>query len=123
MLHEDLTHKVIGAALEVYHTLGPGFIEVIYRNALLHELGLRSVSAQTEVEIHIPYKAMSVGKHRLDLVIENQVIVELKAVAALSEVHTAQALSYLKATGLEVALLMNFGSPTLIWKRLIKTKN
>jgi GxxExxY protein len=56
MIHEDLTHKVIGAALEVYHTLGPGFIEVIYRNALLHELGLRSVSAQTEVEIHIPYK-------------------------------------------------------------------
>jgi GxxExxY protein len=66
---------------------------------------------------------MSVGKRRLDLVIENQVVVELKAVAGLSEIHTAQAISYLRATGLEVALLMNFGGSTLIWKRLIKTKN
>jgi GxxExxY protein len=122
MIHKELTKETIGAALEVYHTLGPGFLEVIYRNALVHELDLRGLAVQTEVEIHIPYKTIAAGKHRLNLVIENAVVVELKATASLADVHMAQALSYLKATGLEVALLMNFGSSTLIWKRLIKTK-
>jgi len=100
MLQEELTQKIIGAALDVYHTLGPGFMEVIYRNALLHELSLRGLSAQTEVEIHIPYKGILSGKHRLDLIIDQRVVVELKAVSALADIHTAQALSYLKAAGL-----------------------
>jgi GxxExxY protein len=114
-----LTHTIIGAAMEVHRTLGPGFLEAIYRKALLHELSLRGLSAQTEIEIHIPYKNFSAGKHRLDLVVEQHVVGELKAVSALADIHTAQALSYLKATGLKVALVMNFGGSTLVWKRLI----
>jgi len=119
MLHAELTHNIIGAAFEVHGKLGPGFLEMIYRRALLHELSLRGLSGQTEVEIHVPYKHISAGKHRLDLIVEQQVVVELKAIATLSDIHTAQALSYLKATGLKVAIVVNFGGPTLVWKRLI----
>jgi GxxExxY protein len=88
--NNTMTHTIIGAAMEVHRTLGPGFLEAIYRKALLHELSLRGLSAQTEVEIHIPYKNLSAGKHRLDLVVEQQVVVELKAVSALADLHTAK---------------------------------
>jgi GxxExxY protein len=93
---------------------------VVYRKALLRELSLRGLATQTEVEIQIVYKEFSAGKHRIDIVVGDTVILELKAVSALEDIHTAQALSYLKATGLRLALILNFGGPALVWKRVIR---
>jgi GxxExxY protein len=120
MEYADLTEKILGAAFEVHRTLGPGYVEAIYQQALIHELGLRQLSTKTEVEFCIRYKDRLVGKHRLDIVVEDKIIIELKAVSAIIQVHIAQALSYLTGTGLPVALILNFGSASLSWKRLIK---
>jgi GxxExxY protein len=117
-----LTGQIIGAAMEVHRTLGPGFVESIYHRALLHELGLRRLFCETEVHVEVSYKNQLIGQHRLDLVVENTVIVELKAVSAIVDTHIAQTLSYLKATNIEVALIVNFGLPSLTWKRLIKSR-
>jgi GxxExxY protein len=116
-----LTGQIIGAAMEVHRALGPGFIESIYHRALVHELGLRGLSYETEVEIAVRYKNQLIGQHRLDIVVKT-VIIELKAVSAIVDIHVAQTLSYLKATNMEVALIMNFGLPSLTWKRLIKSR-
>jgi len=117
-----LTGKIIGAALEVHHALGPGFLESIYQRALLHELELQGLHTNKELEVCVEYKGEPVGKHRLDIVVEHAVVVELKAVNAIHELHLAQAVSELKATGLEVALIMNFGERKLVWRRLIKSR-
>jgi GxxExxY protein len=117
-----LTGKIIGAALEVHTSLGPGFLESIYKHALLRECQLRALLTQTEVEVPVSYKGFPVGKHCLDLVVDELVVVELKAVNAINDVHKAQTISYLAATGLEVALILNFGAARLLWKRLIKSR-
>jgi GxxExxY protein len=117
-----LTHDIIGAAMEVHRLLGPGFLESIYKHALLHELTLRGLHGKTECEIHISYKGHPVGKHRLDLVVNDSVIVEIKGVSAINDAHVAQVLSYLTATKLELGLIFNFGGPSLSWKRMIKSR-
>lgn len=117
-----LTGQIIGAAMEVHRALGPGFIESIYHRALVHELGLRGLSYETDVEIAVRYKNQLIGQHRLDIVVRKTVIIELKAVSAIVDIHVAQTLSYLKATNMEVALIMNFSLPSLTWKRLIKSR-
>ena len=117
-----LTYEIIGAAMEVHSLLGPGFLESIYKNALLHELSLRGIQTQVEEEVCIAYKNRTVGKHRLDIIANGTVIIELKAVPAISDLHIAQSLSYLTATRLELALILNFGGPSLSWKRLIKSR-
>src|SRR6266498_2426203 len=104
-----LTGQIIAAALEVHHLLGPGFLESVYHRAFVHELKLRGLSTQTELQVDVLYKAHSVGKHRLDIIVENTVIVELKAVSSINDFHKAQTISYLTATGLEVGLIFNFG--------------
>src|SRR5262245_30396309 len=122
MLLEQLTRQIIGAAMEVHQALGPGFVESIYRNALSHELHLKGIAFQSEEEIRGTYKEHNVGLHRLDLVVEGRVIVELKAVSTIADAHLAQALSYMKATNIELSLIINFGGTSLIWKRLVKTR-
>jgi GxxExxY protein len=117
-----LTYDIIGAAMEVHTLLGPGFLESIYKHALLHELRLRGFETKTEVEVHISYKDHHIGKHRLDLLVGDTVIVEIKGVSAINDIHIAQTLSYLKATNLELALILNFGGSSLSWKRLIKSR-
>ena len=117
-----LTYDIIGAAMEVHSLLGPGFLESIYKHALLHELHLRGVETKTEVEVNISYKDHHIGKHRIDILVDDSVIVEIKGVSAINDVHIAQALSYLKATNLELALILNFGGKSLSWKRLIKSR-
>jgi len=116
-----LTHQIIGSAMEVHRVLGPGFIESVYQRALLHELALRGLSTQTEQQIEVLYKGQLVGKHRLDVVVSDFVVVELKAVGEIGDVHVAQALSYLKASGLQLALILNFGEASLTWKRVVKS--
>ena len=108
--------------MEVHNLLGPGFLESVYKHSLVHELELQGLRTATEVEVPIQYKARLVATHRMDLIVEDSVIVELKAITSLSDFHFAQVLSYLKATDLEVALLFNFGQPSLVWKRLIKSR-
>ncbi len=105
---EQLAHGVIGAAIEVHKVLGPGFLETVYEEALCIELEQRKISFERQFDLKIPYKGRQIGASRLDLVVGHKLIVELKAVDNLGAIHMAQVLSYLKATGLSLALLINF---------------
>ena len=116
---EGLSRKIIGAAIEVHTALGPGFLENIYEEALKLELSEHKLNFETQKEIQIEYLGVAIGIHRLDLVVENQIIVELKAVKEFTDVHYAQLRSYLKATGLKVGLLLNFAKSTLEIKRVV----
>jgi GxxExxY protein len=118
---EDLnpvTEKVIGCAYTVSNTLGAGFSEKVYENALAHELHKRRLKVQQQKPIQVYYDEVIVGEYFADLVIENTVVVELKAVKALDESHQAQCINYLKASGLRVCLLLNFGKSRLEIKRM-----
>jgi GxxExxY protein len=105
---DRLAREVIGAAIEVHRILGPGFLESVYEEAFCVELGLRSIPFQRQAVTPILYKGVAVGQGRLDMLIKGQLIVEIKAVDELASIHLAQAISYLKATGHQLALLINF---------------
>src|SRR5687768_17457544 len=107
------TNDIIGAAIEVHRTLGPGHLESCYEEALAVEFELREIPFRRQVEIHLQYKGRPIGKGRLDFLVAEQVIVDLKAVEALNSVHAAQMISYLKITGLKLGLLMNFNVRSL----------
>jgi len=105
---DQLTHEVIGAAIEVHRTLGPGYLESVYEEALAIELALRGIPFTRQVVIAVDYKGHSVGESRLDLLVGGQLVTELKAVEALAPIHSAQVISYLKTTGHPLGLLINF---------------
>jgi GxxExxY protein len=113
-----LTEKVIGCAFTVLNTLGNGFLEKVYENALLHELHLNGIPAVQQKSIPVRYKGELVGDYVADMIVENSVIVELKACKGFEDIHTAQCLNYLKATGLKRCLLLNFGTPRLGIRRI-----
>ena len=119
--HKDITEKFIGASFEVHKFLGNGFQEVIYQRALAFELRNAGLKFAREIEQNIFYKDLvePIGKRRADFVVESKVLVELKAVIQLDDAHLAQTLNYLKAYKLEIGLLINFGSKSLTFKRLI----
>ena len=110
---------MIAAAIQVHKSLGPGFLESIYEQALAIELEKRGIKFEAQKEIVVQYDAKPVGRHVLDLLIEGELIVELKAVKALEDIHFAQLRSYLRATGIKVGLLMNFAEATLRIKRMV----
>ncbi|MBN2216475.1 MAG: GxxExxY protein [Pirellulales bacterium] len=116
---EPLSGQILEAAVDVHKELGPGFLESIYENAMKTALHHRGIAHEAQKEVTVVFEGESVGIHRLDLLVANQIIVELKAVKALEDVHFAQVRSYLKATGLHVGLLLNFNSPTLVVKRIV----
>jgi GxxExxY protein len=118
MKHEQLTHTIIGCAMEVHNTLGNGFQEVIYQRALVHELGLQQIGFEREFEMPVMYKELQIGTRRVDFLVEEQISVEIKAVINLEDVHLAQAMNYLEAYNLEIGLLINFGARSLKFKRL-----
>ena len=119
-LHKDLTHKIIGAAMEVHRELGPGFLEYVYEESLCHELNLREIYFERQKELDIYYKDLLIPKkYKPDLIVENKVIVELKATSGLMKIEEAQLLNYLKATKLRIGLLLNFGTESLEIKRRI----
>lgn len=120
---EALSGQIIEAAIDVHRQLGPGFLEPIYGSALRVALRNRGIAHEVEKGISIIYEGEEVGVHRLDLLVEDQVVVELKAVRALEDVHFAQVKSYLKATHKSVGLLLNFNSPTLVIKRVVLSGN
>jgi len=121
----DAARRVVDAAIEVHRQLGPGYLESVYENALVVELGLRAVRFERQVPFRVVYKGHDVGEGRMDLLVENGVVVELKAVERFTDVHVAQALSYLKATGHPLALLINFNVPVLLRgvKRLVRNRS
>lgn len=116
----DLTGKIIGCAMEVHGILGNGFQEVIYQRALAQEMALQGLEFSREHEMEIHYKGEQIGTRRVDFFVEGLVMVELKAVIQLEDVHLAQAINYLEAYGLDIGLLINFGSRSLQFKRVMK---
>ena len=116
---EELSNKVIGAAIDVHKELGPGFLEGIYEEALKIQFSELGIQVESQKEIKIEFHDREIGKHRLDLIIEDQIILELKTVKALSDIHRAQLRSYLKASGLRTGLLINFSKPVLEIKRIV----
>lgn len=116
---EKLTESIIGAAFDVSNALGHGFLESVYRKAMLKQLSLAGLKAAQEVPYRIIYCGEDVGHYLADLVVEGKVVVELKAVEALTAAHRAQTLNYLKASRLPVGLLLNFGTPRVEIKRVL----
>jgi len=117
--HEVLTDQIIAGAIEVHRRLGPGFIESIYENALLLELKKRGLRVSPQLEVPVEYGGVEVGKHRLDLFVDETIVVELKAIKNLEDIHFAVVRSYLRATGKKHGLLLNFAKVTLEIKRVI----
>jgi GxxExxY protein len=113
LARDELTERIIGAAIEVHRILGPGLLESVYEEALCHELSLRDVSFDRQVSVNVIYKNHTIQGQRLDLLVEKVVVVEIKSVRTFPAVATAQVLSYLKATGLKRGLLINFGRTKL----------
>ena len=110
----QLTGEVINAAIEVHKTLGPGLLESIYEECLCHELGLRRIPYERQKELPIEYKGVKLNcNYRLDIIVDNQLLLEIKACEALLPIHEAQLLTYLKLTGLRLGLLINFNVPML----------
>ncbi len=108
-----LSHDIIGAAIEVHRSLGPGYLESVYEEALCVEFGLRKIPFVRQLDIAISYKGHAVGAGRIDILVDHTIVVELKAVEAFAPIHQAQLLSYLKSTGYQLGLLINFNVPVL----------
>ena len=120
LIYKELTFAVIGAAMEVHRILGPGFLEAVYQVALERELTIRGIPFERQVKLPVTYKDVLIGEYFADLVIDKKFVVEIKAVSKFNASHQAQAMHYLAATGLRLALLLNFGTGSLEHRRLIK---
>jgi GxxExxY protein len=117
--HNELTEKIIGCAIEVHKKLGPGFLESIYENAFMLELEKQNLDVERQQEVIVKYDGIEVGRHRLDLIVNDTIVVELKAVKNIEDVHFAIVKSYLKALRKEHGLIINFSKPVLEVKRVI----
>jgi GxxExxY protein len=113
-MHTDVTSGIIEAAIEVHRVLGPGFLEAVYEQALAHEFKLRGIAHERQMIVPVPYKDIVAGEHRLDFLVEDRIVVELKAIKDFEEIHIATMLAYLRATGKHVGLLINFNKPKLV---------
>ena len=123
MEHEELTRRIIAAAMKVHSTLGNGFQEVIYQRAMEIEMPFHNLGFEREKEMSIFYRGQEIGTRRVDFFVEKLIMVELKAVIQLEEVHLAQAINYLEAYKMEVGLLINFGAKSLQFKRVHNNKH
>lgn len=119
---EELTGKIIGAAIAVHRELGPGFLESVYEEATCVELAAAGLHFQRQLSVAINYRGNKIGEHRLDLLVESAVVVELKAISAFEDIHFATVRSYLKATGCRHGLLLNFATTALTAKRVIRER-
>ncbi|HEX9023672.1 MAG TPA: GxxExxY protein [Geobacteraceae bacterium] len=122
MLHEEITEKIIAACFDVSNELGAGFLESVYEKALLIALTDRGLGAQSQVPLQVTFRGQIVGDFFADIVVENKILLELKAVKDLAPEHQAQTINYLKATGIEIGLLVNFGNPKLEYRRFQRQK-
>jgi len=119
LAHEELTGRIIACAIEVHKALGPGFLESIYEAGMVVELNRAGLKVEQQKPLPIYYREVLVGEHRLDLLVENLIVVELKAISELEDIHFAIVRSYIKAAGLEHGLLLNFATMPLTVKRVI----
>jgi GxxExxY protein len=119
MKFPDVSERIIGCAMKVSNALGAGFLEKVYQNALAHELRRAGLRVNQQSVLTVRYDDVVVGEYVIDLLVEGCVLVELKAVRALDDIHRAQCINYLKASGRQVCLLLNFGNPRLEVKRLV----
>lgn len=119
ILYPELSYEIMGAIFEVHKELGPGFIESIYEKALIEELTRRGIKVETQKVIDISYKNKQVGVHRLDLIVEDKVVIELKTVERFSIHHKAQLTSYLKSSGYKLGILVNFSKSKIEYQRVI----
>jgi len=119
VLHEDLTQDIIGAAFDVHNALGCGLLEKVYENALAHEIALRQHVVTPQKEFGVSYKGKDVGTYYADLVVDDKVVVEVKSVNVIEDVHRALTLNYLRVSGIRVGLLLNFAKPKLKFERFV----
>ena len=119
LYHRQLSFAVVGCAQRVHRALGPGFPEGVYQRALCHELAKSNIPFESEKATEVFYDGVLCGQYRIDILVDGKIVLELKALERLSDDHLAQALSYLKATGLHLAILMNFGRKSLEAKRVV----
>jgi len=119
IIYPDLSYEIMGAIFEVHKQLGPGFLELIYEKALIEELLNRGMKAETQKIIDLTYKNKKVGTHRLDLVVEDKVVIELKTIERFSVHHKAQLTSYLKAGGYKLGILVNFSKSKVEYLRVL----
>ncbi len=122
MKYEEITKLILSSAFKVYSSLGNGFQEIIYQRALGLEFSHQTLSSQRELEMPIYYRELQIGTRRVDFLVEGLIIVELKAIINLEDVHLAQAINYLEAFNLEIGMLINFGSKSLQYHRLTNKK-
>ena len=120
--HGDISEAVIGCAFEVINELGSGFLESVYEKAMILALRERGLAANGQYPINVAFRGQCVGEFYADILVQGVVLVELKAAKSLAPEHQAQVINYLKATGIEVGLLINFGAPKLEYKRFTRTK-
>lgn len=117
LLYEEITNKILAACFEVSKELGAGFLESVYQNAIMIALQEKGLSVEREHPLSVFYRGQIVGQFYADILVENTIILELKAVSVLTDIHKAQVLNYLKATGKDVGMLINFGNPKLEYRR------
>jgi len=122
-LDSDLTGRIIQIAINVHKNLGPGFVEKIYQRAMYLDFKTNNLKFEREAKMNIKYKGVSLGYEQVDFIVEGKVIVELKAVSEIQDIHRAQILSYLKASGCKVGLIINFAKPIIEIKRIIYDKS
>jgi GxxExxY protein len=122
LLYKDLSFAIIDAAMEVHNVLGPGFLEAVYQIAFEKELALRKISFEPKVKLPVSYKGELISEYEADLVVDGKIIVELKSISRFNSAHEAQVIHYLTATGLQLALLINFGAGSLEYRRIIKSE-
>jgi GxxExxY protein len=121
-LDDPLTEQIIGLAMKVHRTLGPGFLEAVYQRALLLELQAAGIRAEADKRVRVMYSGVSVGDFIADVLVDDRIILKLKAVESLATAHEVQTVNYLTATGLDIGLLINFGSSRLQFKRKFRRK-
>ncbi len=119
IIYRDLSYQIMSAIFEVHKTLGPGFVEPVYEKALLLELTSRGMNVDVQRVFDLTYKGKKIGNHRLDLVVEDKIVVELKTVERFAPHHTAQLLSYLKASGYRLGILVNFSKAKIEYRRVV----
>lgn len=120
ILYKQLSYEIVGAAMEVHRILGPGYLEAVYQKALEHELSLHGIPYEQQVHLKVAYKGITVGIYKADFLVDDKIVLEIKAISSLTRGDFAQARNYLTATGYRLSILLNFGASSLDHKRVVK---
>lgn len=120
VIFSDLSYEIMGAIFEVHKELGPGFVESVYEKALIEEFAKKGIKVETQKVIDVIYKGKKIGNHRLDLIVDDKIVLELKTVERFATHHTAQLLSYLKASGYKLGILVNFSKSKVEYRRVVQ---